>query len=541
MFAVENGFAHILKVILSTNHPMYAMLIKNRGCVFMRESPMAKQFKELLPEELKKTAHISFSNQTLWQIAAKHLQTLYGIYANPQFCIEHYYQSNEYKSNRQIIKRCKDIPEITIDDIHQMLKKEEEYDRIRKELLTIWEVQETPETIEKLARLLGVFPDQHKDTLYQYVVAKDAISVEEWPYIIKKVEENPDLLSVVTNILTKSFLPGYLLDFPANENVMTQPHNRYYYRGENAYYRHSKASLYRVTIDDRIPKSLSKFIALMRRYQCWDTLDHFHAVQHWGFSSINYIALAQHYGLKTEMLDITSDLKTALFFACCKFTPERKWVPLSKDDFAHRNSRAHISKNCNGDSRYGVLFRSPTELTDISWCGKTEDNIFGSITPIGYQPFMRCSQQHGYMLLTAPNDDLFLDKRFDKFKIRLNEDICNWIYNEMEQGNLVYPNNDVPDISTEIEGINKITTFSKTAFEEAAKDAKILPKDYGDLIRTLQKLGFEVRDSLSIIAPEKLEQINRNYPAEKAMQQLNVTPQLSPLMTLPKDTKIDEE
>lgn len=63
----------------------------------MRESPMAKQFKGLLPEELQKIAHISFSNQDLWGIASEHLQTLYGKYANPQFCIEHYYQSNEYK------------------------------------------------------------------------------------------------------------------------------------------------------------------------------------------------------------------------------------------------------------------------------------------------------------------------------------------------------------------------------------------------------------------------------------------------------------
>lgn len=509
--------------------------------VFMRESPMAKQFKGLLSEELQKIAHISFSNQDLWGITSEHLQTLYGKYATPQFCIEHYYQSNEYKNNRQIIKRCNDIPEITMDDIYGMLKREDEYSRLTKELLAIRELQETPETVERMACLLGILPDQHEDALYQYLVAKDAVPAEEWPSIIKKVEESQNLLVVITNILAKTFIPGYLQDFPANENVMTQPHSRYYYRGENAYYRHSRASRYRIKADDKIPKSFLEFISLMRRYQCWDTLDKFHVVRHWQFSSINYMALAQHYGLKTEMLDITSDLKTALFFACCKFTSERKWAPLSKDDFAHRNSRAYISKDCNGDSRYGVLFRSPTELTDISWCGEPKDKVFGSITPIGYQPFMRCSRQHGYMLLTTSNDDLFLDKRFDKFKIRLNEDICNWIYNEMEQGALVYPNDDVPDISTEIESINDITSFSRNVFEEAAKDAQIPPKDYEDLRKALQMYGFEIKDSVSIIAPEKLERINRDYPADKVMQNLNVTPQISPLMTLPSDLEVDED
>ena len=69
------------------------------------------------------------------------------------------------------------------------------------------------------------------------------------------------------------------------------------------------------------------------------------------------------------------------------------------------------------------------------------------------------------MLLTAPGDDLFLDKRFDKFKIRLSEDICSWIYEEMDRGGAVYPNDDIPDISAEIEGINSITGFSSNVFE----------------------------------------------------------------------------
>lgn len=507
----------------------------------MKESPMAKQFKELLPEDLQKIAHVSFSNQVLWQMASEHLQTLYGKYAQPRFCIDHYYQSDEYRRNRQIIKRCTDIPEITMDDIQQMLLEEENYAKVAKELLAVREWQESPEQVNQLAHLLGIFPDRYKDGIYRYLVAKDAISEAEWPAIIEKVQENPNLIMVITNIMAKTFLPGYLLDFPAIENVMTQPRNRYYYRGENAYYRHSRASRYRIKEDDRLPANFRVFIALMRRYQCWDTLDQFDAVRHWKFSAINYMALAQHYGLKTEMLDITSDLKTALFFACCKYDSDRGWVPLTKDDFAHRNSRAYISKECNGDSRYGVLFRSPTELTDISWCEESKDSAYGSITPIGYQPFMRCSQQHGYMLLTGLTDDLFLDKRFDKFKIRLNEDICHWIYDEMDQGNAVYPNDDVPDISAEIESINDMMTFSKNVYEAAAEDAGVPQEERNDLILVLKKFGYEIRDSVSVIEPEKLKQINNDYPAEKAMQKPGITPQLSPVMTLPGDIEVEAD
>lgn len=494
----------------------------------MRESRMAKEFKRGFDEKLQKNMQVTFSNQDHWQIALEHLQTLYGKYANPQFCIKHYYESDAYKNNRQIIHCCEDIPEISMKDILLLLDEEKKYNKITEELLLISGEADSPEKIERMARLLGIFPDKNDQSLYRYLVAKDAISEDEWVGIRKKVQENLGLLGVIVSILSKTFIHGYLLDFPAIENVMTQPRNRYYYRGENAYYGYSKASRYRIKEDDRLSPFLREFIARMRRYQCWDTFDKFDAIHRWGFGSINYMALAQHYGLKTEMLDVTSDLKTALFFACCKYDSNQKWSPLSKDDFAHKDSRAYI----DGDSRYGVLFRSPTELTDISWCEETEGKKFNSITPIGYQPFMRCSQQHGYMLLTSSEDDLFLDKRFDKFKFRLTEEICNWIFDEMQQGALIYPNDDVPDISAEIEGINTITMFSQGVFEEVAKDFNISHQYYDDLIKMLKKVGIEIKENVTVIEPNKLEQINQDYSAEKVMKMIGITPQLSPLIIL---------
>ena len=52
-----------------------------------------------------------------------------------------------------------------MDDIYAMLKREDEYSRLTKELLAIRELQETPEAVERMARLLGIFPDQSKDSL----------------------------------------------------------------------------------------------------------------------------------------------------------------------------------------------------------------------------------------------------------------------------------------------------------------------------------------------------------------------------------------
>lgn len=136
------------------------------------------------------------------------------------------------------------------------------------------------------------------------------------------------------------------------------------------------------------------------------------------------------------------------------------------------------------------------------------------------------------MLLTSSEDDLFLDKRFDKFKFRLTEEICNWIFDEMQQGALIYPNDDVPDISAEIEGINTITMFSHGVFEEVAKDFNISHQYYDDLIKMLKKVDIEIKENVTVIEPNKLEQINQDYSAEKVMKMIGITPQLSPLIIL---------
>lgn len=90
-------------------------------------------------------------------------------------------------------------------------------------------------------------------------------------------------------------------------------------------------------------------------------LDNFDAIKYWGHSAVNHLALAQHYGIKTPLLDLTSNFRTALFFACCKYQ-DGQWRPLTKRDLD------------GGDPRYGILYRSPTEITGIKWAltgGKT--------------------------------------------------------------------------------------------------------------------------------------------------------------------------
>src|SRR5699024_10467297 len=158
---------------------------------------------------------------------------------------------------------------IDIEEIQQMLQEENDYNKTVKELLSLYKENESSDVINKMASLLGIYPDDNPKALYRYLVAKDSIPKEVWPEIRDNVANSQNLLIVITNILAKTFMPGYLLEFPATGSVMTQPRSRYYYRGENAYFRVSKASCFRIK-DSSKPESIQAFIDRLRLYQCWE-------------------------------------------------------------------------------------------------------------------------------------------------------------------------------------------------------------------------------------------------------------------------------
>ena len=106
---------------------------------------------------------------------------------------------------------------------------------------------------------------------------------------------------------------------------------------------------------------------------------------HW---KVDYEGLAQHYGLRTTMLDFTSDLDVALFFAMCPYNPETDtYETVSKED------------------NVGVIYCiSPMQMTRF-------DNNFpklfsDKIEVIGLQPFERPALQRGFALRMNEGEDL---------------------------------------------------------------------------------------------------------------------------------------
>lgn len=489
-------------------------------------TPQSKHIYDLLSQEMQDVVkNVSMGYRDKLSIIQSHLKTIYGTRADWNRCINNY----QKKIKKIEVTSYIDIPELSENDIKNMIDEEKEsLKSFEKKVAHLKEYtnkeraysdEEYKDQTIKCAQIIGVAPEATGQEIFSYMIDRTNISKEEKQEMNEKFINNLNLISVIILIVTHLFTPGIALEFPCIGTVITQKRNYFYYRGENAIYGESRPSLFRNR--DSVIKLEERLIDLLRRYECWNFLDKFDVVKNWYIGAPNYLALAQHYGFKTEMIDITNDLKTALFFGCCKYV-DRKWKPLEKKDIEEQYSRKGTI-----DSRYGVLYVTRTEIMDMQYL--LSDDDWDNIIPIGYQPFMRCSKQHGFMLLphNAENYDMYQDKRFQKYKYRLSPELCEWIYKEMDEGAKIYPCDDVPNLEKYLSMISKTTQFTESVVEVLAKDLEMGVLPIKQKLRNI-KHGYFIRAHVDYICPKKLNHINKKFTMEKALSKMDVEPAYSP-------------
>ena len=253
-----------------------------------------------------------------------------------------------------------------------------------------------------------------------------------------------------------------------------------------------------------VDENLSRLIARMKIIEFTEFLNKFDIVKDWNYGDVIYDALAQHYGLATDLIDITNDLRTALFFACCKYdNAKSEWLPLGKEDIENADSRKHVFI-AGGDSRYGIIMRADSEIFDIQMAG-TE------ILPIGYQPFMRCSNQYGFVLkMKNANEDLKQNNFVRKYRFRLTPEFCKTVFDMMQQGKKIYPTDGLSDFVTEIQAIKTQTSFSRKTFQEACRKEKLQCRDtlYKQLSDGGISIGKMLRPTYDV---KKIEMINKAW------------------------------
>lgn len=326
--------------------------------------------------------------------------------------------------------------------------------------------------------------------------------------------------------------------------IIQQGGRRNYYRGENQIYPQSVPSLLRAikSYTTKREKELYRLVADMRIAEFSLLLQKFQHVREWAFGDVLYEPLAQHYGLETGWLDITSDFNVALFFATC-FWEDGQWKPLTK-------KQTEVDEK----HQYGMIFHMPSKMMQFRWLdaleklkpwtdeevgetdngnpmyGKLEHPIYRGdvdniVYPIGFQPFMRCHMQYGYGIYMRTPHPLQEDNAFEKLRFRHSEKLSQSIFDLMEGGKKIYPHEGLKEANYIIDQIRGLTTFSKKAFDYALYHSHMFRmRDAEQVLQELKSFrigGNEIRIvdqspwRISSGRRKRIEKIYQDFSVEK--------------------------
>lgn len=99
----------------------------------------------------------------------------------------------------------------------------------------------------------------------------------------------------------------------------------------------------------------------------------------------------------------------------------------------------------------------------------------GAILPIGYQPFMRCHSQYGYGIHMRHSTPLQSNLVFEKLHFRHSEKLSRSVFDLMDGGKRIYPQEGLNEFADVIESIRFATEFSEAAFIAAMQKNQITP------------------------------------------------------------------
>lgn len=236
------------------------------------------------------------------------------------------------------------------------------------------------------------------------------------------------------------------------------------YRGQGKYHGTCLPSLYRQELTEE-----EIFVEHVRIAEFRLFLEQFDVTRHFkecGYV-VDYVGLAQHYGLKTDVLDVTSDIDISMFFAMCDYDEcTDTYKPKTEDKEYVGYIYAILSNETSDDSKnpFGVFSNK--------------------INVIGLQPFQRPGKQKGYACHVGKKGIL----RGYLYSFSYTKEDSEAIYNHYHQGDALWCKDDIVDTAKEIASTK---TFSSEAVSLAVRmfgGAKSINKR----VKTLKFSGFSI-------------------------------------------------
>ena len=266
--------------------------------------------------------------------------------------------------------------------------------------------------------------------------------------------------------------------------------NKFLYRGQAEFYSPCKPSLFREKgktyfVDDMI--QMNELEILLEQHPLVKLFNQGFMLMHEHIRfKINYEGLSQHYYNKTPLLDLTSSMEVAKFFAVTTFNME-------KDRY----------EAYNGD-KLGVLY-----YYDIKPNAFNGDKKVGPhIDTIGKQPFMRSGNQYGFLIALEKEEDFNELPEVRYVYFRHNKAITDRIFREASQGDKYMPqeilrSNWWKRMSDEVAKKRVSTKALKLNFENNPGES------HSKIRRKLQEKGFTISSKYTPSFSE--EEMNSYY------------------------------
>ena len=249
----------------------------------------------------------------------------------------------------------------------------------------------------------------------------------------------------------------------------------YLYRGQNEEYIPCFPSLYRVTPREMTP---AEIFAWRMRLVVFEEMLNSHPLVSKFFMrhnfKLDYEGLAQHYGLSTSVLDLTSNLDIALFFAMC-------WYDRDHDCYRPFD---------DGKVHEGILYIFCPMRANEPSPSRIAEYMKTNITPIGLQPFLRPAKQKGYALHIEKGRST----KSWAYHFKFTNDDSLAIYNQFNEGRDLWVE-DILAVKTKV--VKGMTDFSFGLFDKTYE--RFRPKGYSKtkLKRELASLGFTLSKTMS--------------------------------------------
>lgn len=247
-----------------------------------------------------------------------------------------------------------------------------------------------------------------------------------------------------------------------------------FYRGQSEYHKMAQPSLYRKDMSEA--KRFVERIRYEELKRCIESSPLTNIFQNGVFFtypdgrqeklelSVDALALAQHYGIKTELLDLTTDKFVAAFFATTDYK-NGIYAPI-----------------VDNREKPGVFYRfSDTPGFGMYYSPK--------LRAVGLQPFSRPGEQKGLVYEMKP-DENFNDAVISKDFFMHDSQIASFIFNYMNRSQKLFPKSLLEDHA---DAILKSTELSRDAFDAAKRE--FCPETSEDvLISYLKEMGITIVD-----------------------------------------------